>query len=114
MSIWLLRILIGMYLGRIAESCGTTCPANDETIRLWGTATGAHRQTLEGHGGWVSAATFSPDGKTLASALDDETIPQSCTNACPVEQHLLQMSVSKAPLLGKTLPSVYHYVPPVR
>ena len=37
----------------------------DETIRLWDTATGAHRQTLEGHGGGVNAVAFSPDGKTL-------------------------------------------------
>ncbi|KJZ69481.1 hypothetical protein HIM_11123 [Hirsutella minnesotensis 3608] len=37
------------------------------TMRLWDAATGAHRQTLEGHGGLVRvrAVAFSPDGKTL-------------------------------------------------
>ncbi|KAG7291241.1 hypothetical protein NEMBOFW57_001253 [Staphylotrichum longicolle] len=47
---------------------------------------GAHRQTLEGHGNsvnvqtleghsrWVSAVVFSPDGKTLVSALRDRTV----------------------------------------
>ncbi len=32
------------------------------------------RQTLEGHSGWVGAVAFSPDGKTIASASDDQTI----------------------------------------
>jgi WD40 repeat protein len=34
---------------------------------------GAHRQTLEGHGGWVTAV-FSPDDSTLASASNDRTV----------------------------------------
>jgi WD40 repeat protein len=35
---------------------------------------GAYRQTLEGHGHWVKAVAFSPDGSTLASASYDWTI----------------------------------------
>ncbi|KAK4118127.1 hypothetical protein N657DRAFT_659742 [Parathielavia appendiculata] len=34
---------------------------------------GAHRQTLEGHGGWVMAVAFSPDGNTLANGQCLET-----------------------------------------
>ena len=46
----------------------------DETIKLWDPATGAPRQTLEGHSGWVMAVAFSPDGKLLASGSWDKTV----------------------------------------
>jgi WD40 repeat protein len=35
---------------------------------------GAEMQKLEGHDSYVSAVAFSPDGKTVASASDDETV----------------------------------------
>ncbi|KJZ70285.1 hypothetical protein HIM_10329 [Hirsutella minnesotensis 3608] len=41
-----------------------------DTRRHWD----AHRQTLEGHGGWVRAVAFSPDGKTLAVASHERTV----------------------------------------
>ncbi|KAL4750943.1 hypothetical protein BDW72DRAFT_193470 [Aspergillus terricola var. indicus] len=48
--------------------------SDDETVRLWDTATGGLQQTLEGHSGWVSSVAFSPDGRLLASGSYDETV----------------------------------------
>ncbi|RYO86962.1 hypothetical protein DL764_008929 [Monosporascus ibericus] len=39
-----------------------------------GAVTCAHRQTLEGHGSYVHAVAFSPNGKALASASSDNTV----------------------------------------
>ena len=65
------------------------CPTESETKRLfWGeqrlpcikSVAGIercwdlHRQALAGHNGWVTAIAFSPDGKTLASASNDEIL----------------------------------------
>ena len=48
--------------------------SRDETIRLWGAATGAHMATLEGHTAYVLSVAFSPDGQALASGSGDGTI----------------------------------------
>ncbi len=48
--------------------------SQDNTIRLWDVATGAHKHTLEGHTDNVTAIAFSPDGSILASGSQDSTI----------------------------------------
>jgi WD40 repeat protein len=48
--------------------------SEDETVRLWDTATGAVLQTLAGHSSHVNTIAFSPDGKQLAPGSDDKTI----------------------------------------
>ena len=43
----------------------------DNTICLWNTATGEHRQTLMGHTRKLTSLSFSPDGMTLARASEN-------------------------------------------
>jgi WD40 repeat protein len=43
------------------------------TIRLWDARTGSLRHSLPGRGGKVYALAFSPDGKTLAAAVENGT-----------------------------------------
>ena len=48
---------------------------NENTdIELYDARTGRHIHTLQGHTGKVNAIRFSPDGRLLASASDDNTI----------------------------------------
>ncbi|MEC4885029.1 MAG: hypothetical protein SAL70_27470, partial [Scytonema sp. PMC 1070.18] len=46
----------------------------DYTVRLWYIKSGREMKTLIGHTNKVNSVNFSPDGKTLASASDDNTI----------------------------------------
>lgn len=47
--------------------------ANDDTIKIWDTATGHLLRTLYGHSSNVNALAVSPDGKLLASGSGDMT-----------------------------------------
>lgn len=48
--------------------------SRDYTIKVWDTATGTLRQTLESHLNSVLSVIFSSDGRLLASASLDHTI----------------------------------------
>ncbi|KAL8368082.1 hypothetical protein RB599_003809 [Gaeumannomyces hyphopodioides] len=58
--------------------------SDDNTVKLWDTATGACLQTLKGHRNWVWSVAFSPDGQRLASASADNTVKlwDAATGAC--------------------------------
>jgi WD40 repeat protein len=43
-------------------------------VKLWDVATGKELKTLTGHQYVVNSVSFSPDGKTLASASGDKTV----------------------------------------
>lgn len=48
--------------------------SRDKTIKLWNVENGACLMTLTGHGNWVRALVFHPDGRYLLSASDDKSI----------------------------------------
>ncbi len=47
---------------------------SESDIRLWDAGTGQPSGRLEGHGSWVGALVFWPDGRKLASCSADQTI----------------------------------------
>jgi RNA polymerase sigma factor (sigma-70 family) len=49
-------------------------PQGPGEVKIWDAETGALRNHLTGHTGWVYSVLFSVDGKTLASASHDGTV----------------------------------------
>jgi TPR repeat protein len=47
--------------------------SQDDTVRIWDTATGRQLLLLRGHTDWVTSAVFSPDGQQIVTASVDKT-----------------------------------------
>ena len=48
--------------------------SEDNTVRVWDSATGQCLRVCEGHSGSVHSVAFAPDGKTFLSGSGDGTI----------------------------------------
>jgi WD40 repeat protein len=48
--------------------------ADDKTVKIWDTYTGALLADLKEHSSYISSAEFSPDGKKILTASGDKTI----------------------------------------
>jgi WD40 repeat protein len=89
----------------------------DGTVKLWNVATWQEEITLHGHSGPVLCVTFSPDGKTLASASswgkDNGLVNLWDMSAKPVKTRLRIKSVANTVAFapdGKTLAGAWEDV----
>jgi hypothetical protein len=48
--------------------------SNDQTVKIWDSATGKELFALKGHAGAVTSVAFSPDGRRLASGSWDQSV----------------------------------------
>ena len=69
------KVKIGVQALAISSDSVTVGSAHDDnTVRLWDTATGTERVSLKGHTEIINSLTFSTDNTMLASCSTDNTI----------------------------------------
>ncbi|HEX9786105.1 MAG TPA: serine/threonine-protein kinase [Opitutaceae bacterium] len=56
------------------KNLATASGHNDIDIHLWDVSSGVETGRLEGHGNWIAALVFLPDGRKLVSASADQTL----------------------------------------
>ena len=88
---------------------GSTDGSTDNTVKLWDVASGREIMSLSGHQYSVNSVSFSPDGKTLASAGWDSTVKlwdvASGTQLKSLSGHQASVSSVSFSPDGKTLAS---------
>ncbi len=93
---------------KLAPNSNTSALNGKGYVRLWDVSTGRELQTLQGHLAGVNNISFSPDGKTLASASSDNTVRiwdiATGKTLKILQGHLEALDVSFSPD-GKTLAS---------
>ncbi|CAG8145799.1 unnamed protein product [Penicillium olsonii] len=62
------------FLASCSGLMANTVYSKDNVIQLWDAASGALRQTLEGHSNMVTSLAFSPKGVLLASGSHDQSV----------------------------------------
>ena len=65
------------------------------TAKVWDARSGAEALTLKGHTGYVSSASFSPDGSRVVTGSHDQTA--KVLDATPLNREFLPLGLAPGP-----------------
>jgi WD40 repeat protein len=74
LQIYVSALLFAPSLSNVRQTHGDSLQRYFDVMPSVSDRWGAERQKLEGHDNRVSTVAFSPDGKTVASGSDDNTV----------------------------------------